>query len=111
MQNVIATPTNNDGRLSRVQNPSHNNITGMSVPNQILDMQQSYYDMKTQPNNIHASVTVAGTSSNQKHASAIGGNGQISPVSINSIAFTENDNKLSIGSYDPSHLSSFGGPS
>ena len=32
-------------------------------------------------------------------------------MSINSIAFTDNDNKLSIGSYDPSHLSSFGGPS
>jgi hypothetical protein len=41
--------------------------------------------------------------SNQKHA-VIGGNGQISPVSHNSIQFTENDNKISFGSYDPSGI-------
>lgn len=34
----------------------------------------------------------------------IGGNGQISPVSHNSIQFTENDNKISFGSYDPSGI-------
>lgn len=42
---------------------------------------------------------------------AIGGNGQISPVSGNSMAnFTENDNKFSLGSYQPSYISSYGGP-
>jgi hypothetical protein len=49
-------------------------------------------------------------SSNRKRA-MIGENGQISPVSHNSMAnFTENDHKFSFGSYAPSHLSSYGAP-
>lgn len=40
----------------------------------------------------------------------IGENGQISPVSNRSMPhFTENDNKLSFGSYAPSHISSYAG--
>ena len=45
------------------------------------------------------------SSSNNKH-NVIGGNGQISPVSQHSFQFTENDNKISFGSYDPSRISS-----
>ena len=51
-----------------------------------------------------------GTSSNRKHV-LIGGNGQISPVSHNSLNnFTDNDHKFSFGSYAPSHISSYGAP-
>jgi len=49
-----------------------------------------------------------GTSSNRK-VNIIGGNGQISPVSHNSLIYTENDHKFSFGSYAPSHISSYGG--
>lgn len=40
----------------------------------------------------------------------IGGNGQISPVSHNSLNdITVNDKPFSFGSYAPSHISSYGG--
>ena len=43
------------------------------------------------------------------HSRIFAANGQISPVSGRSLAFTENDQKFSLGSYVPSHLSSYKG--
>ena len=43
------------------------------------------------------------------HSRIFAANGQLSPVSGRSLAFTENDQKFSLGSYVPSHLSSYTG--
>lgn len=71
-----------------------------------------YQQTQPYPNGAYVlgSQSYHGTSSNRKHV-LIGGNGQISPVSHNSLNnFTDNDHKFSFGSYAPSHISSYGAP-
>lgn len=96
--------TNNNSKSSSQQNMFEMQSQGGLY----LPSQQTLPYILQNGTNVLRSQSYHGTSSNRR-AAMIGENGQISPVSHNSMAnFTENDNKFSFGSYAPSHISSAG---